>query len=168
MVRREVIQSLDLQEDRFGFEPEITARLAALRYRIYEVGISYSGRTYEEGKKIGWRDSRGSDSTPQDQRAGPGRPDTRSAKDLFQVHDRLFEQRSNAPPIGRRALVLKTTTGGWRLTHARWPALRPRVAHGMPLPHGRFPPWTHKLSSGSVVETCIQSCVRSGRHQEEL
>ena len=54
--RREVIQSLDLEEDRFGFEPEVTARLAALRCRIYEVGISYSGRTYEEGKKIGWRD----------------------------------------------------------------------------------------------------------------
>jgi hypothetical protein len=56
MFRREVIQSLDLHEDRFGFEPEVTARLAALRCRIYEVGISYSGRTYEEGKKIGWRD----------------------------------------------------------------------------------------------------------------
>jgi glycosyltransferase involved in cell wall biosynthesis len=54
--RREVIQSLVLTEDRFGFEPEVTARLAALRCRIYEVGISYSGRTYEEGKKIGWRD----------------------------------------------------------------------------------------------------------------
>ena len=54
--RREIIQSLDLTEDRFGFEPEITARVAALRCRIYEVGISYSGRTYEEGKKIGWRD----------------------------------------------------------------------------------------------------------------
>ena len=54
--RREVLQSLDLAEDRFGFEPEVTARLAALRCRIYEVGISYSGRTYEEGKKIGWRD----------------------------------------------------------------------------------------------------------------
>jgi hypothetical protein len=56
MFRRDVIQSLDLQEDRFGFEPEVTGRLAALRCRIYEVGISYSGRTYEEGKKIGWRD----------------------------------------------------------------------------------------------------------------
>ena len=54
--RREVLQSLDLKEDRFGFEPEVTARLAALRCRIYEVGISYAGRTYEEGKKIGWRD----------------------------------------------------------------------------------------------------------------
>ena len=56
MFRREVLQSLNLVEDRFGFEPEVTARLAALRCRIYEVGISYSGRTYEEGKKIGWRD----------------------------------------------------------------------------------------------------------------
>jgi glycosyltransferase involved in cell wall biosynthesis len=54
--RREVLQSLDLAEDRFGFEPEVTARLAARGYRIYEVGISYCGRTYEEGKKIGWRD----------------------------------------------------------------------------------------------------------------
>ena len=54
--RREIIQSLDLREDRFGFEPEVTAKVAALRCRIYEVGISYAGRTYEEGKKIGWRD----------------------------------------------------------------------------------------------------------------
>jgi SAM-dependent methyltransferase len=56
MFRREVIQSLDLFEDRFGFEPEVTAKLAAGRFRIYEVGISYNGRTYAEGKKIGWRD----------------------------------------------------------------------------------------------------------------
>jgi glycosyltransferase involved in cell wall biosynthesis len=56
MFRREVIQSLDLVEDRFGFEPEVTAKLAAGGYRIYEVGISYSGRTYAEGKKIGWKD----------------------------------------------------------------------------------------------------------------
>lgn len=54
--RREVIQSIVLQEDRFGFEPEITAKIAKRRLRIYEVGISYSGRTYEEGKKIGWKD----------------------------------------------------------------------------------------------------------------
>ena len=54
--RREVIQSLQLTEDRFGFEPEVTARIAALKCRVYEVGISYSGRTYEEGKKIGWKD----------------------------------------------------------------------------------------------------------------
>lgn len=54
--RREVIQSIDIDEDRFGFEPEITAKLARGRWRIYEVGISYSGRTYDEGKKIGWRD----------------------------------------------------------------------------------------------------------------
>jgi glycosyltransferase involved in cell wall biosynthesis len=55
--RRELLQSIHLEEDRFGFEPEITARFAALRCRIYEVGISYSGRTYAEGKKIGWRDA---------------------------------------------------------------------------------------------------------------
>jgi len=60
--RREIIQSLALKEDRFGFEPEVTARLARYRkpdgsrLKIFEVGISYAGRTYEEGKKIGWRD----------------------------------------------------------------------------------------------------------------
>ncbi|MEA3218796.1 MAG: hypothetical protein QOJ19_4952 [Acidimicrobiia bacterium] len=54
--RREIIQSIDLQEDGFGFEPEITAKVAAMGVRIYEVGISYSGRTYSEGKKIGWAD----------------------------------------------------------------------------------------------------------------
>jgi glycosyltransferase involved in cell wall biosynthesis len=54
--RREVIQSICIAEDRFGFEPEITAKVAALGWRVYEVGISYAGRTYEEGKKIGWRD----------------------------------------------------------------------------------------------------------------
>jgi glycosyltransferase involved in cell wall biosynthesis len=56
MFRREVIQSITLEEDRFGFEPEITAKVARMRCRIYEVGISYYGRTYEQGKKIGWRD----------------------------------------------------------------------------------------------------------------
>lgn len=54
--RREVIQSIPIEENRFGFEPEITVKLAKRRLRIYEVGISYWGRTYEEGKKIGWRD----------------------------------------------------------------------------------------------------------------
>lgn len=55
--RREIIQGLDLRQDRFGFEPEVTARIAAIPgIRIYEVGISYSGRTYAEGKKINWRD----------------------------------------------------------------------------------------------------------------
>ena len=54
--RREVIQSIEIEEDRFGFEPEVTGKLAAAKWRIYEVGISYSGRTYAEGKKIGWRD----------------------------------------------------------------------------------------------------------------
>jgi len=55
-VRREVLQRITLEEDRFGFEPEITAKLARIGARVYEVPISYSGRTYEEGKKIGWRD----------------------------------------------------------------------------------------------------------------
>jgi glycosyltransferase involved in cell wall biosynthesis len=54
--RREIIQSIEIEEDRFGFEPEVTAKLARLRCRIYEVGITYDGRTYAEGKKIGWRD----------------------------------------------------------------------------------------------------------------
>src|SRR5215831_14493359 len=54
--RREIIQSIEIQENRFGFEPEIVAKVAHLRPRVYEIGISYSGRTYEEGKKIGWRD----------------------------------------------------------------------------------------------------------------
>ena len=54
--RREVIHSIELQEDRFGFEPEITAKIARGGWRIYEIPISYYGRTYEEGKKIAWRD----------------------------------------------------------------------------------------------------------------
>jgi glycosyltransferase involved in cell wall biosynthesis len=54
--RREIIQSITIEEDRFGFEPEITAKIAKSKCRIYEVGISYYGRTYEEGKKIGWKD----------------------------------------------------------------------------------------------------------------
>lgn len=54
--RTEVIQSIQIQEKRFGFEPEVTAKVARMRCRIYEVGISYYGRTYSEGKKIGWRD----------------------------------------------------------------------------------------------------------------
>lgn len=56
MLRREVIQSITIEEDRFGFEPEITAKIARLNVRIYEVGISYHGRTYAEGKKVNWRD----------------------------------------------------------------------------------------------------------------
>ncbi|HEX9970147.1 MAG TPA: glycosyltransferase family 2 protein, partial [Acidimicrobiales bacterium] len=56
MFRREVLDSFTVEEDRFGVEPEITAKVAAGGWRIYEVGISYSGRTYAEGKKIGWKD----------------------------------------------------------------------------------------------------------------
>ena len=55
--RREVIQSVEIEEDRFGFEPEITAKLARKRCIFYEVGISYYGRTYEQGKKIGFKDA---------------------------------------------------------------------------------------------------------------
>ena len=54
--RREIIQSIRIEENRFGFEPEITAKVAKLGVRIFEVGISYYGRTYAEGKKIGWKD----------------------------------------------------------------------------------------------------------------
>jgi len=54
--RRELIQSIWIEEDRFGFEPEITIKVARRRARIYEVGVSYSGRSYEDGKKIGWKD----------------------------------------------------------------------------------------------------------------
>jgi glycosyltransferase involved in cell wall biosynthesis len=54
--RREIVQAIPLEENRFGFEPEITVKIAKRRLRIYEVGISYWGRTYEEGKKIGWKD----------------------------------------------------------------------------------------------------------------
>jgi glycosyltransferase involved in cell wall biosynthesis len=54
--RCEVIQSIQIKENRFGFEPEITAKVAKMGCRIYEVGISYYGRTYKEGKKIGWKD----------------------------------------------------------------------------------------------------------------
>ena len=54
--KREIIQSLRLQENRFGIEPELTGKIAAGRWKVYEVGISYSGRSYDEGKKIGWKD----------------------------------------------------------------------------------------------------------------
>lgn len=54
--RRDVIEAINIEEDRFGVEPEITAKIAKLNLRVYEVGISYSGRTYDEGKKIGWKD----------------------------------------------------------------------------------------------------------------
>jgi glycosyltransferase involved in cell wall biosynthesis len=54
--RRDLIQSINIEEDRFGFEPEITAKIAKKKWRVYEVGISYYGRTYEDGKKIGWKD----------------------------------------------------------------------------------------------------------------
>jgi glycosyltransferase involved in cell wall biosynthesis len=54
--RREVLESIQTEENRFGFEPEITAKVARGGYRIYEVGIAYAGRTYADGKKIGWKD----------------------------------------------------------------------------------------------------------------
>jgi glycosyltransferase involved in cell wall biosynthesis len=54
--RRDVLEKIQIEENRFGFEPEITAKVARLGCRVYEVGISYAGRTYHEGKKVGWRD----------------------------------------------------------------------------------------------------------------
>jgi hypothetical protein len=54
--RRGIIQSITIEENRFGFEPEITAKVARTNVRIYEVAVSYHGRTYAEGKKIGWKD----------------------------------------------------------------------------------------------------------------
>jgi hypothetical protein len=54
--RAPLVKSLDLRENRFGFEAEVTAKLAKAKYRLYEVGISYSGRTYKEGKKVNWKD----------------------------------------------------------------------------------------------------------------
>jgi glycosyltransferase involved in cell wall biosynthesis len=54
--RQEIIQAVNIEENRFGFEPEITAKISKMNCRIYEVGISYYGRTYQEGKKIGWKD----------------------------------------------------------------------------------------------------------------
>ncbi len=57
LFKKEIIKSLVLKEERFGFEPEVTAKISKIKnIRIYEVGISYYGRTYEEGKKIGWKD----------------------------------------------------------------------------------------------------------------
>ena len=57
MIQTDIAKSIKLKENRFGFEPEITAKLSRIpKIRIYEVGISYYGRTYEEGKKIGWKD----------------------------------------------------------------------------------------------------------------
>lgn len=54
--RREILSGMELKEDRFGFEPEFTIKMSRLKKRVYEVGISYSGRTYKEGKKINWKD----------------------------------------------------------------------------------------------------------------
>ncbi len=54
--RREILAGIEIEEDRFGFEPEFTAKVAKSRCRIFEVGISYNGRTYDQGKKIGWKD----------------------------------------------------------------------------------------------------------------
>ena len=84
MFRREVVQSMTIESRRFGIEPEITAKVARRGYRIYEVPISYYGRTYEEGKKIGWKDafsalwtivrhSRARDRGPEERRARDAR-----------------------------------------------------------------------------------------------
>ena len=57
MFKTEVVKNITIKENRFGFEPEITAKIAKRKYRVYEIGISYYGRDYSEGKKIGWRDA---------------------------------------------------------------------------------------------------------------
>ena len=54
--RSDIIRKINLRENKFGFEPEVTAKISKLNCRIYEVGVSYYGRTYKEGKKIGWKD----------------------------------------------------------------------------------------------------------------
>ena len=54
--RAEVLKNINLKENRFGFEPEITAKIAKKKLRIFEVGVKYYGRTYDQGKKIGWKD----------------------------------------------------------------------------------------------------------------
>ncbi|HWP60824.1 MAG TPA: glycosyltransferase family 2 protein [Candidatus Acidoferrales bacterium] len=56
LFKRDILRRIELREDRFGFEPEVVAKVARLGCRVYEVGVSYAGRTYEEGKKIGWKD----------------------------------------------------------------------------------------------------------------
>ena len=56
LFRREIIQTIEIEENRFGVEPELTAKISRKKCRIYEVGVSYAGRTYDEGKKIGWKD----------------------------------------------------------------------------------------------------------------
>ncbi|MBS1237778.1 MAG: glycosyl transferase, partial [Deltaproteobacteria bacterium] len=56
LFKKDIIQSIEIEESRFGFEPEITAKIAKKQCKIFEVGISYYGRTYAEGKKIGWKD----------------------------------------------------------------------------------------------------------------
>lgn len=85
--RREVIQSIKLEQNRFGFEPEVTVKIARMKLRIYEIGISYYGRTYEEGKKIGWKDGvkalwcivRYSITTPHSVYKPAGQPSSQSA-----------------------------------------------------------------------------------------
>jgi glycosyltransferase involved in cell wall biosynthesis len=98
--RREIIQSIPIEENRFGFEPEITVKVAKRGLRVYEVGISYWGRTYEEGKKIGWKDGvralwcllkytmKEPQLTPQEQRNTehgqlPGQTGTPSSRDVI-------------------------------------------------------------------------------------
>jgi hypothetical protein len=56
LFKADIVKGLTIEQNRFGIEPEITAKIARMHCRIYEVGISYSGRTYEEGKKIRWKD----------------------------------------------------------------------------------------------------------------
>lgn len=97
LFRREVIQSIDLKQDRFGFEPEVTAKISHRGLRIYEVGISYNGRGYEEGKKIGWKDAvqalfciirYGTESRARARRAVQGLPPSRPERVAESASDR--------------------------------------------------------------------------------
>ena len=118
--RREVLESFVLEEDRFGIEPEITAKVAAGNWRLFEIGISYSGRTYDEGKKIGWKDGvraiyciarysgpvtarreRRNASRDGRRSAGPAAPRVRHLERPHVGRDRM-----DRPAAGRRAQVL--------------------------------------------------------------
>ena len=100
--RRDVLQKIRIEEDRFGFEPEITAKVSKLGVVIYEVGISYYGRTYAEGKKIGWKDGfRAIWAIPEIQhlqiRGHERKPDKLSG---FLLRRRRAPGRRPAPPAG--------------------------------------------------------------------
>jgi glycosyltransferase involved in cell wall biosynthesis len=105
--RREIIQAIPIEEDGFGFEPEITVKIAKRHLRIYEVGISYWGRTYEEGKKIGWRDGvRALFCLIKYTLAEPGRqraPQLKSEADAVSTHDQAVPPETSRMGSGHGA-----------------------------------------------------------------